>query len=85
MATRRYFQSAAKWTPDRDDAYDFGFISKAMQVAHRLRIRDLELVLSLDDLERAAATPFQKLLRGLAHAGKHHVAGKRASRAGALA
>ena len=44
MATGQYFQSLEKWTTDRDEAYDFGFVSKAMKVARKLRIRDLELV-----------------------------------------
>ena len=65
MATGHYFQSLEKWTLDRDDAYDFGFISKAMKVAHKLRIPDLELVLSFDDPDQAAATPFEKFLLGL--------------------
>jgi hypothetical protein len=64
MATRRYFQSVERWTPDRDDAYDFGIISKAMRIAHRLRIPDLEVELSLDDSDQAVATPFEKFLHG---------------------
>ena len=85
VATGHYFESLEKWTIDRDDAYDFGFISKAMKVARKLRIRDLELVLSFDDPERAAATPFEKFLFGLSHPRQHQVAGRRASRPGALA
>jgi len=65
MATRRYFQSVERWTSDRDDAYDFGFISRAMKIAHRLRIPDLEVELSLEDADQADATPFEKFLRGL--------------------
>jgi hypothetical protein len=80
IATGQYFQSLERWTPDRDDAYDFGIISKAMKVAHKIRIPDLELVLSLDDPDEVAATPFEKLLHGLLHTGKRHVAGRRASR-----
>jgi hypothetical protein len=37
-------------------------------------------VLSLDHGEEVAATPFEKLLHGLLHTGKRHVAGRRASR-----
>ena len=65
MATGQYFQSLERWTPDRDDAYDFGFISKAVKIAHKLRIPDLEVELSLDDPDQAAATPFEKFLHGL--------------------
>jgi hypothetical protein len=78
MATRRYFQSLERWTPDRDDAYDFGLISKAMKIAHKLRIPDLELVVSLDEPHQAAATPFEKFLRGLSHSKKRRLAGTRA-------
>jgi hypothetical protein len=76
MATGHYFQSLEKWTIDRDEAYDFGFVSKAMKVAHKLRILDLELVLSFDDPDQAAATPFQQFLRGLPHTRRHPVAGR---------
>ena len=85
MATRQYYQSLQKWTSDRDDAYDFGLVSKAMKVAHRLRIRDLELELSFEGAEKAPATPFENLLRALSHARKRAVNGRRASRQAALA
>ena len=67
VATGQYFQSLEKWTPDREDAYDFGFISKAMKIARKTRIPDLELVLSLDGPALGAATPFVKFLFGLSH------------------
>jgi hypothetical protein len=85
MATGHYFQSVEKWTIDRDEAYDFGLVSKAMKVAQKLRILDLELVLSFDDPNQAAATPFERFLRGLPHDRKHPVAGRRASRSAVLA
>ena len=85
MATGHYFQSLEKWTIDRDEAYDFGFISKAVKVAHKLRILDLELVLSFDHPDQPPATPFANFLRGLSHTGKRHVAGSGASRSAALA
>jgi len=72
MATRHYFQSLEKWTPDRDDAYDFGFISRAMKIAHKLRFSDLELELSFDGPEQAAATQFQNLLFGLPYMQARH-------------
>lgn len=65
MATRRYFQSEARWTLDRDDAFDFGVLSKAMKIAQKLRIPDLEVVLSMDNPEQASDTPFAKFLRDL--------------------
>jgi hypothetical protein len=79
MATRRYFQSVQKWTPDRDDAYDFEFISKAMRVAHKLRIADLELVLSLDDTERLDGTSVKTLLHRPSQLRRNHFAGGPAS------
>jgi len=85
MATRQYFQSLEKWTLDREDAFDFGFVSKALKVAHQLRIRDLELVLSFDGPEPAPATPFERFLRGLLSSRKHPAANKRSSHSAALA
>jgi hypothetical protein len=73
MATRQYFQSVEKWTLDREDAYDFGLVSKAMKIAHKLRIPDLELVLSLDEPEQAATTPLAAFLRKLSQPSKHRL------------
>ncbi len=85
MATGHYFRSPAEWTLDRDEAFDFGIISKAMKVAHKLHIRELELVLAFDNPEQAAATAFEDFLRGLSHNRRHSIAGRRASRSAALA
>jgi hypothetical protein len=85
VATGHYFRSPEKWTLDRDDAYDFGLVSKAMKAAHKLRIRDLELVLSFESPEQAPATPFEEFLRGLSRNRKHPVACRGASRLAALA
>ena len=71
IATRQYFQSPQKWTPDRDDAYDFGVVSRAVKIAPKRRIAGLELVLSLDDPEEAAHTPLAHLLHGLSHPNRH--------------
>ena len=78
MATRQYFQSPQKWTSDRDDAYDFGVVSRAMKIAHKLHMRSLELVVSLDDPREAANTPFAQFLHNLSHPRKHQVADLRA-------
>ena len=67
VATGQYFQSIDKWTPDREEAHDFGIISKAMKLARKMRIPDLELVLSLDGPALVAAPPFVKFLFGLSH------------------
>jgi len=85
MATGQYFQSLEKWTFDRDDAYDFGFVSRAMKVAHKLHIPDLELVLSFDGPEPEPATPFEQFLRGLTRSRNRHASGRRTSRQPALA
>ena len=85
MTTRHYFRSPEKWTLDRDEAFDFGFVSKAMKVAHRLRIGDLELELSFDAPEPPPATPLQRFVRGLSRNGRHPVNGNGASRQAALA
>lgn len=76
-ATRQYFKSPRKWTLDRDDAYDFGVASRAMKIAHKLRIQSLELVVSLDDPQQAANTPFAQFIHDLSHPKKHQVAGTR--------
>jgi hypothetical protein len=78
MATRLYFQSVEKWTPDREEAHDFGLISRAVKIAQKLRIPELELVLSLDEPDQAAATPFEQFLRGLPRPKKRRLAGTRA-------
>ena len=77
MATRRYFQSLEKWTVDRDDAYDFGLISRAMKIAHKLRIPGLELVLSFEDREPVTDTPFEKFLRELTPTRPRHREGRK--------
>jgi hypothetical protein len=82
-ATGHYFRSPQRWTLDRDDAYDFEYVSRAMKVAHKLHIRDLELVLSLEETAQAAVTPFKKFLHGLSRSRKHPVADRRGSRLGA--
>jgi hypothetical protein len=84
IATGHYFRAPERWTLDRDDAYDFEFVSKAMKTAHKLHIRDLELVLSVEDPAQAAATPFKRFLRGLSSSRKHPVTGRQASRSAAL-
>ena len=80
MATGHYFQSLEKWTLDRDDAYDFGIISKAVKVARKIRIPELELVLSYDDPDQTAATPFEKFLLGLSQKTRRPAASHQASR-----
>ena len=85
MATGHYFQSLQKWTIDRDEAFDFGLASKALKAAHKLRIRDLELELSLDNARQVGATPFQKFVSGLSGNRRHPAAGKGTSRSAALA
>ena len=76
MATGHYFRSPQKWTLDRDEAHDFGVVSKAMKAAHKLRIRELELELAFEDLEEAPATPFQTLMRGLSRPRGNSLAGR---------
>ena len=65
--TRRYFHSLDSWTLDRDDAYDFGPVARAMKFAQKTHLPDLELVVAFDDPHEATAKPFGKLCRGLAH------------------
>jgi hypothetical protein len=85
VATGHYFRSPEKWTLDREDAHDFGFISKALKTAHKLQIRDLELEFSLDNPEQVITTPFARFLRGLARNRNHACAARRTPRSVATA
>ncbi len=85
MATGHYFRSPQKWTLDREEAHDFGLVSKAMKAAHKLRIGELELELAFEELEETPATPFQALMRGLSRPRRHSVNGRHSSRSPALA
>ena len=78
MATGQYFQSLEKWTLDRDDAYDFGVLSKAVKVARKMGVYGLELILSSDGPNQTAATPFEKFLLGLKQ--NRHVTSRRTPR-----
>jgi hypothetical protein len=53
--TGQYYQSMDKWTGDRDEAHDFGLIARAMKFARKARLPGLELILSFDSPEQAAA------------------------------
>ncbi len=64
-STGQYFQSLDCWTPDRDNAHDFGLIARAVKFAKKTRLPNLELVLSFDDPSRVTATPFGKFWLGL--------------------
>ena len=83
--TGHYFRSSEKWTIDRDEAHDFALVSKAMKAARKMRIRELELELALEDLQREPATPFQTFLRRLSRPRRHASAGRHTSRSPALA
>jgi hypothetical protein len=74
MATRHYFASVRKWTLDRDDAYDFGVASKAVKLAHKLRLPNLELEVSFDEAQQAQATPFATFVQELSHPGRRRMA-----------
>ena len=78
VPTGQYFESLDKWTPDAEEAHDFGLVARAMNFAQKAHIPGLELILSSDGPDQAAATPFEKFLLGLK--GKRHAAGRRASR-----
>jgi hypothetical protein len=48
-STGKYFQSLDKWTPEREQAHDFGIVRRAIKFAQKMRISDLELILSFDE------------------------------------
>jgi len=78
MATRQYFTSEERWTSDRDNAYDFGLLSGALRIARKLRVSTLEVVVSFDESEPVAETPFKKFLLELSYPQKRRMAGSRA-------
>jgi ABC-type proline/glycine betaine transport system ATPase subunit len=57
------------WTPDRDNAHDFGVIGRAMKFAKKIGLPDLELIVSVDDPQQLSSTPFQVFLRKFLRAG----------------
>lgn len=67
MTTGRYFHSLGSWTPDRDDAYDFGPVTRAMKFAQKTHLPNLELVVAFDDPREATSKPFGKLCHAVAH------------------
>jgi hypothetical protein len=61
-STGQYFEALERWTPNRDQAYDFGPISRAVKFAHKAHFADMELVLAFETTEPEPALPFQKLV-----------------------
>lgn len=81
IPTGQYFQSLEKWTPDRDEAHDFGLIANALRFAHKAGFPDLELVLCFDRPEQVTAIPFEKFRLGLSHTPRHEFSrGERSAR-----
>ena len=62
-STGQYFQSLDTWTPDRDNAHDFGLIARAMKFAKKIGLPNLELIVSVDDPNQISNTPFEAFLR----------------------
>ena len=62
-STGQYFQSLDSWTPDRNNAYDFGLIGRAMKFAKKIGLPDLELIVSVDDPQQLSNTPFEVFWR----------------------
>ena len=73
IPTGRYFQSLEKWTPDRDEAHDFGLIARALKFAHQAGLPDLQLVLRFDSSEEVTAIPFDKFRFGVSHSKKREL------------
>jgi len=86
-STGQYFQSLDTWTLDRDEAYNFGLISRAMKFAQKLRFPGLELILQLDEPAELGDTPFEALLHKItkARAARRLVRSRRASRVRSVA
>jgi hypothetical protein len=58
------------WTPDRDEAYDFGLIARAMKFARKVRLPNLELIIDVDDARQIGNTPFDTFLRRVLRSGR---------------
>lgn len=71
VATGQYFESLDKWTPDADEAHDFGLVARAMKFAQKAHIPGLELILSFEAPEQETAVLFDKFRVGLPHARRH--------------
>jgi hypothetical protein len=63
--TGQYYQSSGKWTRNPERAYDFGLISQAVKFVRNTRCRNMELNLSFDNPQQAAAFSFKECLEGL--------------------
>jgi hypothetical protein len=66
-ATGQYFHSLDSWTPDRDDAYDFGPVARAMKFAQKTHLPDLELVVAFDDPSEVSTKSLGQLCQAVAH------------------
>jgi hypothetical protein len=53
------------WTPDRDNAHDFGLINRAAKFAKKIGLPDLELIVSVDDPQKLSNAPLGAFLRNL--------------------
>ena len=53
--TGQYFQGLEKWTTNPGKAHDFKFVGRALRFVEKTHFRGMELVLSMDKVEPAAA------------------------------
>ena len=67
-STGQYFRSLGNWTPDRDDAYDFGLTARAMKFARKMGLPNLELILDFDQPQQISDTPFEVFWRKMLRA-----------------
>ncbi len=79
-ASGRYFQGLEKWTLDRDEAYDFRVIDRALKFAQRTGIHDLELILSFDSPEQVSPISMDRFRLGLSAPRKREAGGRRFGR-----
>ncbi len=59
--TGQYFQALGKWTGDREDAYDFGLVARALRFARKARLPGLELILAFESPESIPPISFGEL------------------------
>jgi hypothetical protein len=70
--SRQYFRSLNQWTPDRQEAYDFGLIARAVRFARKIRLPGLELIIDVDDPAQVRDTPFESFWRRVSRVSHAH-------------
>lgn len=63
--TGQYYQSSGKWTTKPEQAYDFLFVTRALNFVRKTKSPNMEVGLFFDDPQQAASFRLRELLLGL--------------------